>query len=104
MTITHFCCFMPPLIAFPLYYAIDPAPDPRHYSIFVEAVNSMILYAILLPVVLFWRHKSLRDNLRKSMGIFDRVEPEGARADGRTREQVRHFTLLSFAWEREIVQ
>uniref|UniRef100_A0A914VRW7 G protein-coupled receptor n=1 Tax=Plectus sambesii TaxID=2011161 RepID=A0A914VRW7_9BILA len=100
MTITHFCCFLPSLIAFPLYYAIDPSVDPRQYSIFTEVVTSMILYAVLLPAVLFWRHKSLRDDLRKSMGIFDRVEPEGARADGRTREQVRHFALLSSAWER----
>uniref|UniRef100_A0A914V040 Uncharacterized protein n=1 Tax=Plectus sambesii TaxID=2011161 RepID=A0A914V040_9BILA len=100
MTITHFCCFMPPLIAFPLYYVIDPLADPRQYAIFTEVFGVIILYVVLLPVVLFWRHKSLRDNLRKSMGIFNRVEPGGARADGQTQEQVRHFALLSSAWER----
>uniref|UniRef100_A0A914V063 G protein-coupled receptor n=1 Tax=Plectus sambesii TaxID=2011161 RepID=A0A914V063_9BILA len=104
MTITHFCCFMPPLIAFPLYFEIDPSPDSRQYPIFLEAFGITILYAVLLPVVLFWRHKSLRDNLRKSIGIFHRVEPEGARADGRTQEQVRHFALLSSIWEREIAK
>uniref|UniRef100_A0A914V2N2 Uncharacterized protein n=1 Tax=Plectus sambesii TaxID=2011161 RepID=A0A914V2N2_9BILA len=102
MMVTHFCCFMPTLIAFPLYFAIDPSADPRHYSIFLEVFGLTILYAIVLPIVLFWRHKSIRNNLWKSMGISSRVEPEEARADGRTQEQVRHFTLLSFAWEREI--
>uniref|UniRef100_A0A914VQH2 G protein-coupled receptor n=1 Tax=Plectus sambesii TaxID=2011161 RepID=A0A914VQH2_9BILA len=104
MMITHFCCFMPTLIAFPLYYAIDQAPDSRQYPIFNEAFGLTILYAVLLPVILFWRHKSLRDNLQKSLGVFNRVEPEGARADGRTQEQVRHFALLSSAWEREIAK
>uniref|UniRef100_A0A914WJS8 G-protein coupled receptors family 1 profile domain-containing protein n=1 Tax=Plectus sambesii TaxID=2011161 RepID=A0A914WJS8_9BILA len=102
MVITHFCCFMPSLVAFPLYYAIDPSADPRQYAIFLETFGTTILYSVLLPIVLFWRHKILRETLRKSMGIFDHIEPQELRADGRTREQMRHFQLLSSVWEREI--
>jgi hypothetical protein len=84
MVITHFCCFMPPLIAFPIYYVIDPNIDPRVYGFFLEAWGTTLLYGILLPIVLFWRHKVLRQKLQKSLGIFNQVEPEEPREDGRT--------------------
>jgi hypothetical protein len=106
MVITHFCCFMPPLIAFPIYYVIDPNIDPRVYGFFLEAWGTTLLYGVLLPIVLFWRHKVLRQKLRKSLGIFDQVESEEPREDGRTFGQIRHFQLLDSVWkrEREIVQ
>uniref|UniRef100_A0A914V4B1 Uncharacterized protein n=1 Tax=Plectus sambesii TaxID=2011161 RepID=A0A914V4B1_9BILA len=101
MIITYFCCFMPILIALPICYSIDAEVNPSHYTIILESFGTTILYSVLLPVVLFWRHKVLRDNFRKSLGIFSTGRPEEMtelRANRRVLEHMRHFELLESMW------
>jgi hypothetical protein len=100
MLLTHFACFMPSLVALPLYMYIHPDLNPRDYTIFLETYNIYALYGILLPIVLFWRHRALRDNFRKVvLGINQDVIPSiELRENGRTLEQVRHFAALAKSW------
>uniref|UniRef100_A0A914VGM0 G protein-coupled receptor n=1 Tax=Plectus sambesii TaxID=2011161 RepID=A0A914VGM0_9BILA len=101
MVVTHFCCFMPIMIALPIYYSIDVAANPSHYTVFLEGIGTNVLYSALLPAVLFWRHKVLRDNFRKSLGIFSTGRPEvmtELRANRRVHEHMRHFELLESMW------
>jgi hypothetical protein len=101
MLLTHFVCFTPSLVAFPIYMYIHPDLNPRDYTIFFETYNIYSLYAIFLPIVLFWRHRALRENFRKVvLGVKRDVNPSiELREDGRTLEQVRHFAALAKLWE-----
>uniref|UniRef100_A0A914UNC4 G protein-coupled receptor n=1 Tax=Plectus sambesii TaxID=2011161 RepID=A0A914UNC4_9BILA len=100
LVVTHFCCFMPGLVFFPVYMKIDPNLDPRSYAIFVEIFNCAPFYPMLFPVVLVWRHKMLRDNLRRAMGINNKTSTSvSLRTDGRNEEQVQHFAVLKELWQ-----
>uniref|UniRef100_A0A914XHR0 G protein-coupled receptor n=1 Tax=Plectus sambesii TaxID=2011161 RepID=A0A914XHR0_9BILA len=94
MVFTHFCCFMPSLIGLPFYMKfIDPTVDQRGYTAYLETINSSPFYCVLLPIVLFWRHKALRQNLRKVLRK-NIVSPE----EPLNQQQVRHFQLLEEIW------
>jgi hypothetical protein len=94
MVLTHFCCFMPSLISLPVYMKfIDPTLDQRRYTVYLETVNTSPLYCIFLPLVLLWRHKVLRQNLRKALGINE-ISPTAPR----DQQHMRHFELLKDMW------
>jgi hypothetical protein len=97
MVWTHFCCFLPTLISFPIYAAINRSLDPRSFPVFLETFNLVPFYSIVLPVVLFWKHQALRRSLRNSFDM-NRVFPSAPRSDGRTHEQAQHFELLQQIW------
>jgi hypothetical protein len=92
---THACCFLPTLIAFPAYIKLNPALDPRDYTTFTAAFNLIPFYGPLLPIVLFWRHKILREKLWKTIGI---AHNNSVSPDGRTAEQIIHFEMLKQWW------
>jgi hypothetical protein len=94
MVLTHFCFFMPTLISIPIYITfIDPTLQSSNFIVYVETVNISPLYCVFLPVVLFWRHKVLRQNLRKALGINE-ISPDAPR----DQQHVRHFELLKDMW------
>uniref|UniRef100_A0A914XG32 G protein-coupled receptor n=1 Tax=Plectus sambesii TaxID=2011161 RepID=A0A914XG32_9BILA len=97
MVWTHFVCFMPTFIAFPIYTAIYPSLDPRTYPVFLETFNLVPFYSVALPLVLFWRHKVLRRTLLHALD-FHRVFPTAPRDDGKTHGQVQHFEILQQMW------
>jgi hypothetical protein len=98
MVLTHFCCFIPQLILLPIYIIVNPNFSPIDYVVFRETYSFILFYCVALPFVLFWRHKTLRQNLRAAIGMQIIVSPEEQGADGRTREQLRHFELLKEMW------
>lgn len=101
IVLTHFCCFMPTTLIMPIYtkFINVDMQDPKKFAIFLEVFNFPPTYPFVLPIVLFWRHKLLRENLRKAIGWRrGAVSPEVPRSDGRTEEQVRHFQELSEMW------
>uniref|UniRef100_A0A914UMV9 G protein-coupled receptor n=1 Tax=Plectus sambesii TaxID=2011161 RepID=A0A914UMV9_9BILA len=94
MVFTHFCCFIPTLFALPFYMKfIDPTVEQRGFTVYSETVYTSPFYCVLLPIVLFWRHKVLRYNLQKVMGM-NAISPD-APPD---QQQVRHFQLLKESW------
>jgi hypothetical protein len=97
MVWTHFCCFMPTLLALPVYMKVYPDLNPRYYTIFLECTYAVPLYSLLLPIILFLHNKTLRANLRKAIGI-GKIFPLAPRTDGRTHEQVQHFEILNQMW------
>jgi hypothetical protein len=98
MILTHFCCFMPTLVMFPIYMKIDPTLNPKHYTTFSESLNFAPFYPAILPLILFWRHKSLRESLRKVTGINNKISTLSARYNGLTEEQIQHFASLKEMW------
>lgn len=95
MALVHFCCFMPSLIGLPIYMKfIDPTLDQRYYTVYLETINSSPFYCTILPIVLVWRHKVSRDNLRMVLQRND-VSPE-APPD---HQHERHFQLLNDMWK-----
>jgi hypothetical protein len=98
MVVTHFCIFCPAILALPLYSTfINPILEPSGLALFVETFNITYTYPAILPVVLFWRHKALRENLRRAMRSNE-IFPEETRTDGRTAQQLRHFEILGQMW------
>jgi hypothetical protein len=94
MMLTHFCCFMPTLIIFPVYLKVNPNIDPKDYTIFLETFNTYPLYCVCLPVVLFWRHKVLRQNLRKALLGINEISPNAPPDILHTS----HFEMLKQMW------
>jgi hypothetical protein len=94
MILTHFCCFMPTLIIFPVYLKVNSNIDPKGYTIFLETFTTYPLYCVCLPVVLFWRHKALRQNLRKALLGVNEISPDAPRDILLTS----HFLMLKQMW------
>lgn len=101
MVITHFYCFMPAPVAFPIYYWIDAEVHLNDYVIFVESFGTTILYSVLLPIVLFWRHKRLHANIRQSIGVYETdrcMIVKKSRAKRPISEHAKRFELLDTMW------
>lgn len=97
MVLSHCACNIPTLFFLPLYMRFHPGLDPRYYTLILEIFDCAPYYSSLLPIVLIWRHKKLRDNLRRALEAVTRVEPiqpSESYQNGRTAEQIRHFALL----------
>jgi hypothetical protein len=101
MVLTHFLCFIPTLFGVPIYLKINPGAQPKDFTTISTLLNTAQFYTVLLPLLLFWRHKVLRNNLRKAMELECSILPEQPRSDGRTHEQVRHFEVLEQMWKME---
>lgn len=97
---THFFCFLPTLTLFPLYIHIfNPTLAPHDYIIFTSTCNCIPFYAAILPIVLLWRHETLRKSLKSAIRKDNRVTPTVAfRLEGQTEEQILHFEALRIMW------
>jgi hypothetical protein len=95
MILTHFCYFMPSLIIFPIYLKVNSNVATKDYSIFLETFNTYPLYCVCLPVVLFWRPKVLRQNLRKALLGVNEIAPDAPPDILLTS----HFEMLKEMWK-----
>jgi hypothetical protein len=101
MILTHFFCFMPTLLIFPIFMIIDPNLNPKYYTLVLETFYIAPFYPAILPLILVWRHKSLRENLRKVIGMNNKISASSARYNGLTEGQVQHFAALKEIWVME---
>lgn len=104
MAITHFVCLFPFMCAFAIYafnYGSWNDNPKQDFAIFKEIFDWTPYYCLILPLVVLWRHKTLRKEIRiglKELGL-NQIRPLGVRIDGRTQEQIRHFERLKELWD-----
>jgi hypothetical protein len=100
MIITHAVCFIPPLCLFALYEFYSSPNDLRSVPIFEEASNWTPIYCAFLPLVLFWRHRVFRANLRS---VLSRNRVQALNSPSQQTEQQHHFSALNIMWETALV-
>uniref|UniRef100_A0A914WT04 G protein-coupled receptor n=1 Tax=Plectus sambesii TaxID=2011161 RepID=A0A914WT04_9BILA len=100
---THFLLLFPPMCSFAVYAEIDDRIDRRTFAILIAASDWTPWYCLMLPIVIFWRQKSLRVALRRKlqeMGL-NTVNPLESQTDRFAQEQARHFDLLNTMWNSQ---
>uniref|UniRef100_A0A914WTY4 Uncharacterized protein n=1 Tax=Plectus sambesii TaxID=2011161 RepID=A0A914WTY4_9BILA len=92
------------MVIFPVYiHFFNPTLTPDAYIIFTSTFNFIPFYAVVLPIVLFWRHETLRKSLKTVIGKNNRILPAPIdRNDGRTEEQIVHFEALRIMWTPKV--
>lgn len=98
---THFLCLFPPMCFFAILPSLKGFIDLNTRAVIAAASDWTPWYCVILPIVIFWRQKALRDALSKKlkeMGL-NKVDPLESRSEYWVQEQARHFAMLNQMWD-----
>lgn len=99
---THFCCFMPQLVTHSIHLIMiaSSSLNLSEYIISLETYNTNQFYGVLLPIILFWSHKALRQYLKTALNGNGAIANETVYINEAGQEQVLHFAMLRQVWGR----
>lgn len=97
--LTHAIIFIPPLCFYSVHRLITNT-DKLDYPLIFESTLSAPVYGVVLPVVLFWRNRSLRNALRRKLNL-NSVHESQVSEHSRI-EQDAHFATLNILWAQAL--